>query len=66
MSTTAKAPAKRIIHIEVSPELLALIRGFAGYYRQSPTEYVVGALLKTVEADCDARLDKHLPESRRG
>lgn len=66
MKMSAKAPAKRTFPIEVSPEMLSLIRGFAGYYRQSPKEYVVGAILKTVEADCEAQLDKHLPESRRG
>lgn len=59
------APKSTALRLEVSPELHALVCGFAGFYGQKPEEYVLKALLTMIEADCDGRLDKHLPENHR-
>jgi len=51
------------LQLDISPELHALIKGFAGYHRQKVPDYILDAVLSEVQADSDASHGRDTPEA---
>jgi hypothetical protein len=54
---------KKPFQLPLSPQLEALARGFARYHGQRLEEYILDALLSSVQADSEASHERDTPEA---
>lgn len=54
---------KKPFQLPLSPQLEALSRGFARYHGQSLEDYILEALLSSVQADSEASHERDTPEA---